>query len=160
MTSWLAMDDQTHTYQDEPLSDAVFHQFLALLHHQRQYSRQIENEQGITPRDFSVLRYLFENGPAIVSQIQRYLHKSPSTASTLIAQLEDQGYLTRQRSTSDNRIVIVSLTEKGQEVAMQAPFGGLPLLRRRLSALSDERLAEISSVLVEIMALMKTEDKP
>jgi len=142
-------------FADEPLSDQVFHRFLALLRHQRQYARQIENEQGITPRDFSVLRFLLDSGPATVSQVQAFLHRSPSTTSTLIAQLDEAGYVTRTRSETDNRVVIVALTPGGQWLAEQAPFGGLPLLRRRLSRLSEERLRQVDEVLVEVMQLME-----
>ncbi len=96
-------------FSDEPLSDQVFHQFLSLLRHKRQYARQIETEQGIKPRDFSVLRFLLDSGPATVSQVQAFLHNSPSTTSALIAQLEEAGYVSRRRSDEDNRVVIVSL---------------------------------------------------
>lgn len=140
---------------DEPLSDQVFHQFLALLRHKRQYARQIEHERGIKPRDFSVLRFLLESGRATVSQVGAFLHNSASTTSTLIAQLEEAGYVTRSRSESDNRVVIVTLTPAGEEIAAQAPFGGLPLLRRRLSKLPDERLHQINDVLAQLIQLME-----
>jgi len=142
-------------FRDEPLSDQIFHQFLALLRQRRQYARQIESERGIKPRDFSVLRFLWESGPATVSQVQAFLHNSASTASALIAQLEEAGYVSRSRSSEDNRVVIVSLTAVGQEVAEQAPFGGLPLLRRRLAHLPEARLQEIGGVLAELMQLME-----
>ncbi|MCB8985176.1 MAG: winged helix-turn-helix transcriptional regulator [Ardenticatenaceae bacterium] len=150
------MDEDNIVLPDEPLADQVFHRFLALLRHKRQYARQIETEQGIKPRDFSVLRFLLEAGPATVSQVQAFLHNSPSTTSTLVAQLEDAGFVNRSRSDSDNRVVIVSLTAEGLRLAEQAPFGGLPLLRRRLSHLTPERLNEIDGVLVELMQLMES----
>ena len=63
------MDETDFSVFDEPFSDQVFHQFLALLRHKRQYARQIESERGIKPRDFSVLRFLLETGPATVSLV-------------------------------------------------------------------------------------------
>jgi DNA-binding MarR family transcriptional regulator len=145
---------------EEPLSDQVFHQLLALLRLKRQYDHLIENERGLKPRDFSVLRFLLDSGPVKVSQIQTFLHHSPSTTSALIAQLEEAGYVRRNRSDEDKRVVIVSLTATGQTVAEQAPFGGLPLLRRRLSRLDDGRLQEINTVLVELMQLMESNPTP
>jgi len=103
---------------------------------------------------------LLESGPVKVSQIQIFLHHSPSTTSALIAQLEETGYVSRNRSDEDNRVVIVSLTGSGRIVAEQAPFGGLPLLRRRLSGLSEARLQEINAVLVELMQLMESNPTP
>ena len=145
---------------EESLSDQVFHQLLALLRLKRQYDHLIENERGLKPRDFSVLRFLLETGPVKVGQIQTFLHHSPSTTSALIAQLEEAGYVSRNRSDEDNRVVIVSLTAAGQTIAEQAPFGGLPLLRRRLSHLDDGRLHQINAVLVQLMQLMQSNPTP
>ena len=139
----------------EFFSDQVFHHLLGLIHHTRRYERKMIDERCLTPRDFSVLRYLRETESATVGQVQVYLHKSPSTISALIAQLEKKGYVTRTRSLEDNRVVIVELTPLGQEIAENTPLGGLPLLRRRLSQLEDDRLEEIDSVLTEIMQLME-----
>jgi DNA-binding MarR family transcriptional regulator len=93
-----------------------------------------------------------------VGQVQAFVHKSPSTASSLIAQLEEKGYVTRTRSRQDNRVVIVELTSEGRETAESTPLGGLPLLRRRLGKLSEDRLSEINEVLNEIKRLMEVPD--
>ncbi len=150
------MPEDPDLYPDEPLADQVFHQFLALLRLKRQYEAQLSDQQGIKPRDLSVLRFLVEKGPATVSQIQTFLHNSPSTASALIAQLEEAGLVRRKRYPDDNRVVIVSLTPAGQQVIEQTPLGGLPLLRRRLNSLTPERLEQINEVLQELMHLMAT----
>ena len=130
------------------------HRFLKLFRYLRQYSHQV-SKQGIRPRQFSVLLFLLESGPATVGQVQEYLYHSASTTSTVIAQLEKAGYVTRTRSQQDNRVVIVELTPTGQEMAQNTPLGGIPLLRRRLSALSQERLLALDAALAEIMQLME-----
>ncbi len=139
----------------EPLSDKVFHRLMTLLHQSRRHARLMMDESGMTPRDFAVLRYLTEIDAATVGQVQAYLHKSPSTTSALLSQLEDKGYLTRTRSPEDNRVVIVSLTSTGHELANNTPLGGLPLLRRKLGNLPEPRLLEIQTVLNEILELME-----
>jgi DNA-binding MarR family transcriptional regulator len=139
----------------EPLSDQVFHRLLTLLHYSRKHARLMMDESGLTPRDFSVLRYLMELDSATVGQVQAYLHKSPSTTSTLIAQLEEKGYLTRRRSQADNRVVIVALTSAGRGLAEETPLGGLPLLRRELGHLPEQHLLEMDAVLNEILQLME-----
>ncbi len=143
---------------DEPLSDQAFHHLLAINHIARQHARRLVDEQGIRPRDHSVLYYLLENHEATVGQLQQFLHNSPSTTSALIAKLEDDGFVTRTRSAEDNRVVIVALTPAGAERAQNTPLAGLPLLRRQLSALPAARQAEINDVLAEIHALMGDED--
>jgi DNA-binding MarR family transcriptional regulator len=139
----------------EPLSDQVFHRLLTLLHYSRKHARLMMDESGLTPRDFSVLRYLMELDSATVGQVQAYLHNSPSTTSTLIAQLEEKGYLTRRRSQADNRVVIVALTSAGRGLAEETPLGGLPLLRRELGHLPEQHLLEMDAVLNEILQLME-----
>jgi DNA-binding MarR family transcriptional regulator len=140
--------------QPELLSDQVFHRLLTLLHYSRRHARLMMDESGLTPRDFSVLRYLMELGSATVGQLQAILHKSPSTTSTLIAQLEEKGYLTRRRSSEDNRVVIVELTPVGRALTENTPLRGLPLLRRELRNLTEERLLEMDAVINEILQLM------
>ncbi|MFC1996023.1 MarR family winged helix-turn-helix transcriptional regulator [Chloroflexota bacterium] len=142
------------TESKEPYSDQIFHRLLSIIHHTRQYGRQIIDENGLKPRDFSVLIFLSERGSATVGQVQAFVHKSPSTTSALIAQLEGNGYLTRTRSKEDNRVVIVKLTPLGQDIACKTPLGGLPLLRRQLGELSKKRLVQIDDVLTEIMNMM------
>lgn len=142
------------TNPDNDHADQVFHQFLGLMRFHRQYARQIIDEQGIKPRDLSVLRFFSETGPATVGQAQAYLHKSASTTSALIANLEKEGYVTRTRSQEDNRVVIVELTEAGQHLIATTPLRDMPLLRRNMRQLPDERLQQISEVLAEIKQMM------
>jgi DNA-binding MarR family transcriptional regulator len=132
----------------------VFHRFLRIQRFLRQHALQM-NSQGISPRNYAALRFLLESGPATVGQIQAYLHKSASTISALIGQLEEQGYLSRTRSREDNRVVIVDLTPAGRDIAEHTPLGGLPLLRHQLRQLPRERLDELDRALVELMALME-----
>jgi len=139
------------------LSGEALHKFLRLFRYLRQYARQM-NDQGIKPRQFSVLLFLLESGSATVGQVQEYLYQSASTTSTVIAQLEEVGYVTRTRSEEDNRVVIVKLTPAGEDVARNTPPGGIALLRRRLDNLPEKRLQLINEALAEIMQLMEVTD--
>lgn len=143
----------------ETLSDQVFHRLLTLLRYTRKHARMMMAESGLTPREFSVLRYLMESDSATVGQVQTYLHNSPSTASTLIAQLEEKGYLTRRRSLEDNRVVIVELTPAGCALAEKTPLGGLPRLRRELGSATEQSLQEMDMVLKEILQLMEATEE-
>ena len=112
------------------------------------------DESDLTPRQFSVLLYLLETGSATVGQIQAFVHKSPSTTSALITQIEDKGYVTRSRSQEDNCVVVVELSSHGREITENTSLGGLPPLRRLLGQLSEKRLIEIDDVLTELTHLM------
>jgi len=140
--------------ENESISDQVFHELLSLMRVIRQYARTVIDQQGIKPRDLSVLLFISEQDIVTVSQVQHFIHHSPSTTSTLIANLEEAGFVTRTRSQSDNRVVLVSLTPPGHDLVKRLPLGGLPLLRRELQTLPAERLVEMLSVLDEIQQLM------
>ena len=141
----------------EVLANEAIHKFLILNRYLRQYARQM-TEQGVSPREFSILRFLTESGPATVGQVQEYLYCSASVASTVIGKLEEAGYLTRTRSVDDNRVVNVELTATGREVAQANRLGGIVLLRRRLPTLSSERLQTINAALADIMQLMEVNE--
>lgn len=142
--------------EDEPLSETVFHQLLDLIRFHRQHRRQMIDAKGITLRELSVIGFVGEHGAVKISDIQDFIHHSPSTTSTLVAKLEEVGYVTRQRSKTDRRVVNVTLTPAGESLLEATPLSGMPLLRRNLERLSAERLTEMSSVLEEIRALMQS----
>ena len=145
------------TNSDGLPTDEAFGKFLTIWRYLRQRSRQI-SEQGMNPRQIAVLRFLAENGPATVGEVQSYMYLSPSMTSTLIAQLEEAGYVSRTRSSSDNRVVIAALTASGQAIVDQAPLTGLALLRRRLRTLPLQQQQRINEALTDIMKLMEITD--
>lgn len=140
-----------------PLANSALHKFLLIHRHLRQVARQMD-EQGLRPRQFAVLLYLLEQDSATVSEIQAHLYTSPSSASTIISQLEDAGYVTRTRSEEDNRVVIVQLTPAGKEVAQKTPLGGVALLRRRLDSLPEDRLKMLDEAMSDLIRLMEVSE--
>ena len=134
-------------------SDAL-HKFLLIHRHLRQTARNVD-KQGIRGRQLAVLQFLQEQDSATVTEIQEYIYTSASTASTLISQLEDAGYVVRTRSKADNRVVHIALTETGSTLANSNTVAGIGLLRRRLPTLSEERLQIINQALADIMELME-----
>ena len=139
---------------ESQLAATVLHKFLLIYRHLRQYHRQMDS-YGIRPRHAAVLRFLAEYGPSTVGDIQAHLYTSPSTASAIISQLEDAGQVTRTRSPDDNRVVIVTITNAGQDIATRTPVGGIGLLRQRLGGLPEKRLRQMDESLAEIMRLME-----
>ncbi len=143
------MDDPT-----EDLYTETTRKFLTVYRHLRRSSRQMHQE-GVSGRKLSALRYLHESGPHTVGQIRNYLYVSDSGASELIARLEKMGFVTRTRSDTDNRVVIVDLTPAGRALAQEPPRGGVSLLRERLQALPKERLSVIDEAMADILTLLE-----
>jgi len=129
------------------------HTFLTLYRYLRRYAIQIQ-EQDLSGGKLSVLRYLLEAGPLTIGQLRDYLYVSDSSTSEKVSSLERAGYVTRTRSKLDQRVVIVDLTPAGRDIAQSTPLGGIPLLRERLKALSQERLRVINEALTEMLQLL------
>ena len=143
--------------QNSPDEEAL-HKFLKIHRHLRQVSHHVK-KHGIQGRQLAVLRYLDEAQEATISAIQDYLYISPSTASALVKHLEKDGFVVRNRSEEDNRVVIVKLTPAGAKLARTTEITGIGLLRRRLPTLSEDRLQVINAALADIMELMEVPEE-
>jgi DNA-binding MarR family transcriptional regulator len=143
---------------NKQLTKETVKRFLQINRHVRQAARQITS-YGVRPRDFSILKHIQETGALTIGDIQEYILSSPSTASTVVAKLEGDGYVTRTRSREDNRVVFVELTDDGREIAARTPMQGVPLLRRRLEALPEADLQRINDALSDILRLMEVPDE-
>lgn len=96
------------------------------------------DEISLTYPQYLVMLVLWENGSMRITKIGEFLHLDKATLSSLLKRMENNGLLTRVRSFSDERIVQISLTEKGaklKEKASHIPFAvqdclGLPKLTK------------------------------
>ena len=144
--------------QNDALYMETVHKFLTLYRYLRRYSQQMQ-EEGISGRKLATLRYLHEAGPQTIGQLADYLYVSDSSTSELVDKLQEVGYVTRARSQTDNRVVIVTLAEAGQAIAQRPPSGGVPLLRERMKTLSTEHLAAIDQAISELLHLLEINDE-
>lgn len=104
----------------------------------------------ITYPQYLVLLVLWQNAEqgmsAIsVSQLTTALQLDTGTVTPLLKRMESKGILSRQRDASDERIVLVSLSEKGRDLREQAKSIPQQLLCK--ADLQVEQLSEIKSQL-------------
>lgn len=96
---------------------------------------------GVTYPQYLVLSVLWEADGQTISVIADRLALEPSTITPLVKRLEQAGFVVRQRSTRDERLVGVHLTDKGR--GLQAQTG----------CLTDTLLQRSGMTVEEIMAL-------
>jgi len=75
---------------------------------------------GLTYPQFLVMMALWEADGVTVSQLGRRLRLDSGTLTPLLKRLERSGMLRRQRSTEDERRVLVTLTEDGRDLGSRA----------------------------------------
>lgn len=71
-------------------------------------------EDGLSEPEFAVLMHLDLDGETTAGSLARRERVSPSLMTRTLNQLEEQGYVTRQRSESDARCVVVSISALGR----------------------------------------------
>jgi MarR family transcriptional regulator, 2-MHQ and catechol-resistance regulon repressor len=94
--------------------------------------------EGLTVSQFGVLEALLHLGPMNQSEIGSKLLRSGGNITLVIDNLEKQGLVYRQRDSTDRRLVIVSLTKKGDELIRRIFPQHLEAIVRELRVLSPK----------------------
>lgn len=76
----------------------------------------IDIDLSFSKSELFALLILDRHKEIIMSQIADYISIPMSTATGVVDRLVKNGYLKRERSESDRRIVVIRLTDKGQEL--------------------------------------------
>ena len=100
----------------------------------------------ITPSQFAVLEALFHLGSMTQGEISTKVLKSGSNMTTVIDNLERDGYVQRERDAKDRRVINVHLTEAGKrkiEVVLPGHIAALVDEFSVLSASEQQILAEL-----------------
>ena len=74
-----------------------------------------EDFADITNNDMHIMEAIGIEEPRRMSAIAKRLSVTVGTLTTNMNSLEDKGYIIRERSTTDKRVVLVSLTQKGKK---------------------------------------------
>jgi DNA-binding MarR family transcriptional regulator len=111
--------------------------------------RPLLEPHGLTHPQYLVLLALWDRSPRTVRDIGETLRHDPATLSPMLKRLESLGYLTRARSTTDERALAVDLTDKGRALRTEAekiPYRVVEQLGMELAEL-EELHAALSRVL-------------
>ena len=101
---------------DQQLCFAVYSTMLGL----NKIYRKLLKGLGLTYPQYLVMLVLWEQGELTVSEIGARLFLDSPTLTPLLKRIEANGLVTRQRSGSDERQVVVSLTAAGRRLQARA----------------------------------------
>ncbi|TCP19747.1 MarR family transcriptional regulator [Scopulibacillus darangshiensis] len=84
----------------------------------RKLRRELNDVFGetITRQEFTFLKMLYQKEPQMVSSLAKELEVTASYATAVTDKLLQKGYVNRQRSAKDRRIVELSITDEGTEL--------------------------------------------
>ncbi len=75
---------------------------------------------GITYTQYIVFLVLWEYEPLPVGEIGKKLFLDNGTLTPLLKKMENEGYILRKRGKEDERVVYISLTDKGRKLKEEA----------------------------------------
>jgi DNA-binding MarR family transcriptional regulator len=99
---------------------------------------------GLTHPQYLVMLALWEHSPRSVKEIGSALQLDPATLSPLLKRLETAGYIRRERSTVDERVLDITLTDAGR------------LLRERAESIPPEIVSNLGMSVDELTTLRET----
>ena len=101
---------------DQQLCFALYSANLAL----HKVYRTLLAQLGLTYPQYLVMLVLWERDGVTVSEIGERLFLDSATLTPLLKRLESAGLLLRRRAAADERQVLITLTEAGRDLRMQA----------------------------------------
>jgi len=129
-----------------------------IIHSVDLYSKRLATTAQVTAPQLVCLLHVVNNGPVSATAIGREVHLSPSTVVGILDRLEEKGLVERQRSREDRRIVRVTATPDGVELAQKAPSPLQQTLANSLGELPELEQATIALSLERVVALMEAPD--
>ena len=112
--------------------------------------RPLLDPLGLTHPQYLVMVSLWQHGAQTVSELGRRLVLESGTVSPLLKRLEGLGHVRRTRSGTDERRVLVELTEQGQRLRADAVDVHDAVVRRL--GLSPDDLLHLQQVLERLVA--------
>lgn len=79
--------------------------------------RSVLSEKGIHVGQARIFSALLDHEKLTQREIATGLHIKPSTVTNMVKRMEMSGLINRSRDKSDDRVINVTLTEKGKEAA-------------------------------------------
>lgn len=109
---------------------------------------------GLTYTQYIAMMVLWEQKHITVKALGEALYLDSGTLTPLLKKLEKQGLITRERSQTDERNLIVGITEKGE--ALQQSAAVIPEKMANCLRLSPEEARTLYTLLYKIL---KQEDE-
>ncbi len=105
---------------------------------------------GLTYTQYVVFMVLWEKESVTVGQLGGILHLDAGTLTPLLKNLEKEGYVTRNRSKEDERVTLISITKKGNDLKEKCK--DIPLeLANKGSSLSKKEAEQLYKLLYKYL---------
>ena len=108
---------------------------------------------GLTYTQYLVFLVLWERDGITVGELGEKLMLDNGTLSPLLKKLQQAGYIERQRSKEDERVVVITLTDRGRDLQLRAK--DVPLKAAGCVDLPPEKAQALYKLLYELLDSQK-----
>lgn len=140
-----------------PLS--VLQRFRVLIRTAQRHSQWIERQSGVTGAQLWALQELKEAPGLRVGELAGRMALHQSTASNMVDKLESAKLLRKERTSVDQRVVRLYLTEAGQELLKRSPSPARGVLPEALRLLDEDALLRLQRELDVLLRQIKDLDE-
>ncbi len=104
----------------------------------------LQAELGLTFPQFILLNMIANEGRARVVRLAERMEVKSSAVTVMLDRMEGAGLISREPDENDRRALVVTLTEKGEEIWTEGQRRSLISLDQYLSILTPEELARFA----------------
>jgi len=137
----------------------VLRQFRVVIRTIKRHYQWVEQRCGVSGAQLWAMERIAATRGLTPGDLARELAIHPSTASNLLARLEELKLVERRRLHADQRRVQLYLTARGHAVIAKAPRPLKGVLQQALADMPALHLATLNSGLEELLALMRSRDE-
>jgi len=119
------------------------------------YSQTVFSHFGITGPQLWALKTIYQMGSLSLGELSKGMYSHPSTVSGVVDRLERKGYVVRDRTDKDRRVVNVRLTPKGKMIVKKAPNPVQGKMIYGLRKLKKTKLNLIYQSVQELVGIME-----
>ena len=112
------------------------------------------NSLNLTPVEFKCIRNLLNNDFIQVKDLAKFMDLTPARVTNLLNSLEKKGYVIREISPNDRRIIEVKLTKKGKEFAKDLEKRYIEFHKELLNIIDDKN--KLESLLYSLKVFQNT----
>ncbi|MGE5469901.1 MAG: MarR family winged helix-turn-helix transcriptional regulator [Bacteroidota bacterium] len=132
----------------------VLQQFRVIYGSMRQYFRDVEERCGLPGSQTWILQEVAHAPEIGVTELARRMGIHQSTCSNLVEKLVSQGYLFKQKCSTDLRRVGLGMTQEGQAVMDRLPGPAEGVLPQALASIPLVSLKTLEINLGELLQFM------
>lgn len=125
----------------------------------KKHFQHVEAQCGVSGAQLWAIVEIARTPGLSVNELAQALSIHQSTASNLLAQIEKKGFLLKERTGADQRVVRLYLTKQGKDVVARAPKPSIGVLPDALQHLPDDVLDSLNADMDVLLSLIHLKDE-